>query len=211
MILRFGGSVAGAVLITGGLFFLMQWLIASGDLKLQEANKFNLSDITMEEEAASVRRKQRNKPDRQEVKPPPPPQMANLNMNNDNNMGGVTMEWDTGMNADLSFGGVSASLDRGSYPKFRVQPGWPRRAQERGISGCVEFGFTITKTGSTSNVFIIDSSNSMFERYGTKAIEQFKYEPLVINGKPREDGGQSIRLVWQLEGEKLPDHPACAD
>ena len=209
MILRFGGSVVIAVVITAGLFFMMQMLIAGGQYEIEDRVGVNLTDVTMEEEEQIVGRKQRTRPDREEVRPPPPPQMANVNINQDANLGGIQMEWDTAVDADVSFGGVSASLDRGSYPKFRVQPGWPRRAQERGISGCVVFGFTITKTGSTKDVYVIEGSSGMFERFGTRAIEQFKYEPLVINGEPREDPGQSIRLVWQLEGESLPDHPAC--
>ena len=211
MIMRFAGAIVGAIIITTGLFFLMQQLIASGKYEQEEDIGINLTSVRMEEEEQEIRRKERNLPERQQVKPPPPPMMTSVNMNNNTNLGGVQMEFDTGMNADLSFDGVSASLDRGSYPKFRVQPGWPRRAQERGISGCVEFGFTITKTGATKDIFIIDSSNSMFDRYGTRAIEKFKYEALVINGEARDDPGQSIRLVWQLEGERLPEHPACYD
>lgn len=212
MILRFGGSIIIAVFVTASLFFLMQLLIAGGEYEIEERIGINLTDVTMEEEEQVIGRKQRTRPERDQVRPPPPPQMANVNVNQTTNLSGIQMEWDRGVETDIGFGGVNAgSLDRGSYPKFRVQPGWPRRAQERGISGCVEFGFTITKTGGTSGIYVIDSSSSMFERHGTRAIEQFKYEPLVINGEPREDPGQSIRLVWQLEGERLPEHPACSD
>ncbi len=210
MIARLGGSVVFAGLITLGLFFIMQMLIAGEDLKLEDKVDFGKIDITMEEEEQDPRRKERTKPDRQEVPPPPPPKLANVQLNQADDLGGVQMEFDRAVNTDIAFGGVNAAaLDRGAYPKFRVTPQFPRRAQERGISGCVIFGFTITKTGATRDIYVIDSSSSMFERNGTRAIEQFKYEPLIVNGQPAESPNQSIRLVWELEGERMPDHPAC--
>ncbi|MFN3233539.1 MAG: energy transducer TonB [Alphaproteobacteria bacterium] len=212
MIARLGGSIVLAGLITLSLFFVMQLLIAGEDLVLEEQRNFGNIDITMEEEDQDPRRKQRTKPEREEVPPPPPPKLANVQLNQNQDLGGVQMEFDTAVNTDIAFGGVNAAaLDRGAYPKFRVTPQFPRRAQERGISGCVIFGFTITKTGGTSDIYVIDSSSSMFERNGTRAIEQFKYEPLIINGQPAATPNQTIRLVWALEGERLPDHPACAE
>ena len=211
MIARLGGSVVFAGLITLGLFFIMQMLIAGEDLKLEDKVDFGKIDITMEEEEQDPRRKQRNKPERQEVPPPPPPKLANVQLNQTDDLGGVQMEFDTSVNTDIAFGGVNAAaLDRGAYPKFRVQHQFPRRALDRGISGCVIFGFTITKTGGTRDVYIIDASSSMFERYGIRAIEQYKYEPLIVNGQPTETPNQTIRLVWEVEGERLPDHPSCA-
>ena len=94
---------------------------------------------------------------------------------------------------------------------YRVAPDWPRRAKNKLISGCAEYSFKITETGSTKDVLILRSSDAMFDQFGIDAIEQFKFEPLITRGKTREISGQFIRLVWQIEGELLPDHPACND
>ncbi len=99
--------------------------------------------------------------------------------------------------------------DRGAYPRYRVTPQFPRAAQEQGLSGCVTFGFTITDTGSTRDIYVIDSSSELFERNGIRAIEQFCYAPGYVDGEPSATPNQTIRLIWELEGEYLPDHPAC--
>ena len=94
---------------------------------------------------------------------------------------------------------------------FVVQPKWPRNARKTHLSGCVEYGFTVTRHGTTRDIVVIRSSNNAFVRYGKRALEQFKYPPDLKKGKAGESPGQSIRMIWQIEGEPLPDHPACRD
>ncbi len=98
---------------------------------------------------------------------------------------------------------------KGAYPTYRVHPQFPRMAQEQGISGCVIYGFTISADGRTTDIFPLESSNPLFESYGERAIEQFRYFPSTVNGIAVASPEQTIRLVWELEGESLPDHEAC--
>ena len=72
-------------------------------------------------------------------------------------------------------------------------------------------GSSISESGVPVDVGIIESSDQMFERFGQRAIEMFKYQPRTTAGWAVPDPGQTIRLVWQLEGEALPDHAACRD
>ena len=196
MIARYGLAVGISALVTVSLFFIMQLLVASGDMKLDEANRMQPIDITMEDEEMDVRRKSRSKPKKQEVQKPPPPArtvLANTNANN-----GPTVEFDSNFSGKLDIGVGTATLDRGAYPKFRVQQQYPRRAQERGIEGYVVVRFTITKTGSVRDPIVVESSSSLFERSALKAVSQYKYEPLVVNGEPKETPNQHIRLVYEM-------------
>ncbi len=94
-------------------------------------------------------------------------------------------------------------------PIFQVQHRFPRRAISAGLAGCAIYGFTISKTGGTKDIYVIDSTSVMFEGKGAEAIAQYRYKPQMIAGKPVETPNQSIRLAWEIEGESLPDHPAC--
>ena len=97
--------------------------------------------------------------------------------------------------------------NRGAYPRFRVQPQFPARAPANG--GCVVVGFTITATGSVANAAVLDTSSRKFNTNALKAVNQFKYEPWISNGRPMATPNQSIRLVFQYEGTNLPSHTAC--
>jgi len=90
--------------------------------------------------------------------------------------------------------------DRGAYPKFRIQHQWPRRALDQGISGWVTIGFTITRAGSVREAYVIESSHKMFERNGLEAVSAYKYEPTIVQGRPIESSGQTVRVVWEITG-----------
>jgi protein TonB len=73
MIARYGGAVGISVVVTFGLFFIMQFLVATGEMALGDAGKSLAIDITMEDEEMDVQRKARAKPKKQAVRKPPPP------------------------------------------------------------------------------------------------------------------------------------------
>ena len=98
---------------------------------------------------------------------------------------------------DPVLGGMN---DRGAYPKFRIQHQWPRRALDQGISGWVTIGFTITRAGSVREAYVIESSHKMFERNGLEAVSAYKYEPTIVQGRPIESSGQTVRVVWEITG-----------
>ena len=196
MIARFGGAIGISVVVTFALFFVMQLLVAGGNMTLDEDNKFGPIDVTMDEEEMQVQRKARSKPKKETVaKPPPPARTVLANTNADR---GPTVDFGTDFGGKVDIGIGMATLDRGAYPKFRVQQQYPRRAQERGIEGYVIVRFTITKTGSVRDPIVVESSSSIFERSALKAVAQYKYEPLVVNGEPRETPNQHIRLVYEM-------------
>ena len=58
---------------------------------------------------------------------------------------------------DINFNQGSGSLFRdGEYiPLFKVQPVYPRRAQERGMEGYVIVAFTITESGTIEEPYVI--------------------------------------------------------
>lgn len=73
-----------------------------------------------------------------------------------------------------------SQLTRTNY----VAPRYPRSAQRRNINGWVDIGFTVTATGSVTDLEIIDSMpGAVFDDAATEAVEQWRFEPVVEDGR----------------------------
>lgn len=76
---------------------------------------------------------------------------------------------------------------------------YPRRAEERGISGWVEVEFTVTPSGDTADITVAGAEpESVFDDPAVEAVEQWTFEP-------REFRGQTIaqrataKLVFRIQ------------
>lgn len=101
------------------------------------------------------------------------------------------------------FGG--GGLIEGDFmPLVQVAPEYPRVAASRGIEGFVTVEFTVTATGSTRNVMVVDAvkkdgtPTSIFDRAAVQAAEKFKYQPRVEDGAAIEVHGVRNRFVFEL-------------
>jgi len=48
----------------------------------------------------------------------------------------------------------------------------------------VDLEFTVTRTGSTRDVRVIESNAPVFENPAIEAAESFKYKPRLVDGEP---------------------------
>ena len=202
---RFTGAVLPAALISVSLLAFMQYLIAGTEFEPSIDRSVDLTKIVMEKEKDIEVKTGIVKPPvplPPEVLPKPHP----VGPTTPTKTGGI--EWTAGPYVVPEPGpNPVASVDRGAYPRFRVQPQFPAQAPANG--GCVVVGFTITATGSVANAAVLDTSSRKFNTNALKAVNQFKYEPWISNGRPMATPNQSIRLVFQYEGTNLPSHTAC--
>jgi protein TonB len=89
--------------------------------------------------------------------------------------------------------------DQGEIPIVRVEPIYPQRALERGITGWVEVEFTVTEVGSISEPTILRSHPSgIFNRAALRAIERWKYEPKIVDGQPVSRPGIRNRFRFEM-------------
>tara|TARA_A100001388_G_scaffold77985_1_gene55820 strand:+ start:6955 stop:7617 length:663 start_codon:yes stop_codon:yes gene_type:complete len=99
---------------------------------------------------------------------------------------------------DINFNQGGGTLFRdGEYiPLFKVQPVYPRRAQERGMEGYVIVAFTITESGTIEDPYVIEgkcrnaknksaayTDCSMFNSATLRAAKKLKYKPTVRDGR----------------------------
>ena len=116
----------------------------------------------------------------------------------------------------INFNSGSGTLFRdGEYiPLFKVQPVYPRRAQERGTEGYVILAFTITESGTIENPYIIEgkcrSANnrdgdfrecSMFNSAAMRAASKLKYKPTVRDGRAVAVDDVPHKFTFELEDE----------
>jgi periplasmic protein TonB len=198
MIARYGVSVAIGVVVTFGLLFIMQALIASGRGALTEDSRHRIVDMVRVERENLIETKQQ-KPE----KPPEPekqPDMPNnRSTDNFNNALAVSMSSPT-LSAGMEISGVGFGVSDGEYlPIVKVQPIYPARAASRGLEGYVIVEFTVTRTGTVRDISVVESSSTLFDRAAMDAAAKFKYKPRVIDGEPVEVPGVRNKITFLLE------------
>ena len=190
----------GSAALTLVIFYLMQALIAVGDVELSEKG-IRIADVTMPERDLELLMDV----ERPEEEEPPPETMP--------------PEFDMTPPADLDNatprpkfdfkGRKSGVFADGSYvPIFKVPPIYPRRAQERGIEGCVMLEFVVTKVGAVRDPVVLWSiPNGIFDRAAMRSALKFKYKPQIRDGEAIEVKGVLNQITFIIEDkDKSPDY-----
>jgi serine/threonine-protein kinase len=80
-----------------------------------------------------------------------------------------------------------------------VAPKYPRSAQRRNTSGWVDLSFGVARDGSVHSIEIIESTpGSVFDDAATKAVSQWRFEPVMENGVPVEKR-TAVRMMFSLQ------------
>ena len=195
---RYAISIGLGALVTFALLFVMQLLIATGRGAITEARAFRIVDFVRVERQSIVETK-KEKPE----KPPEPEQAPDMpspdTLDSFDSSMAVSMSSPM-IDASLNIGGVGFGVSDGEYlPIVKVAPIYPARAASRGLEGYVILEFTVTRAGTVRDVFVVESTSSIFERAATTAAYKFKYKPRVIDGEPVEVPGVRNKITFVLE------------
>lgn len=87
--------------------------------------------------------------------------------------------------ADFEKGAVKAEGDI-KPPKLikEVKPVYPEEARKQGISGVVLLSVRSNEQGNIVAVKIVKSPHELLSKASVEAVKQWKYEPMLIKGKP---------------------------
>ena len=191
-----------AIIVTFGLFYLMQALILGKDTKLGESSGTMIDFVRLKKDS-DLDIKKRKMPDKKEPEEPPPP--PDLSMARSNKPSQEMGDMAFAIDVDVDMGGTGfeiAASDTDVVPIVRVTPQYPLRASERGIEGWVEVEFTISKLGTVKDPRVINSHpSSIFDRAALKAIRKWKYNPKIEDGEPVERPGIKVRLKFDLSDQ----------
>jgi len=193
--LLLGGLLA--IPVAGGLFFIMQYLIATADPKLDDEKRTKLADIHMpDREIETNIDEQVEKVDDPE-EPPPDLETPDVDMDMDMEVVNVAPQ----AQVDVSISSTGMSNTDGEYlPIVKVAPIYPRRAQTRGITGYCIVEYTVTTSGAIRDPVAVDCQPSgIFERASVRAALKFKYKPRVVDGEPIEVAGVQNKFTYELE------------
>jgi len=198
MIARYGASIAIGAGVTFGLLFLMQLMIATGRGALSDGSQFRIVDFVRVERQEMIETK-KDKPE----KPPEPEQRPDMpnpdNLDNFDSALAVSMSTPT-LSTGINVGGLGFGVSDGEYlPIVKVAPVYPSRAASRGLEGYVIVEFVVTRTGTTRDITVVESSSSLFDRAAMDAAAKFKYKPRVIDGEPVEVPGVRNKITFVLE------------
>lgn len=199
-------SVALAGLIGAGfLTWFMYSLILTGDRSLDESGRAHLIDFVRLQREESSERKDR-RPERPEMdEQPPAPATPQADSNAADNLLSVSdMALPDGMGDGIGIGGLGFDGSDGDYlPIVKIAPVYPQRALYRQIVGTCAVIYTVTTTGATRDVRVLENmcENAIFHDSSVEAAKKFKYKPRVIDGEPVEVHGVINRFIYELPGK----------
>ena len=201
VIVRWAASMAMAVLITFGLFFFMQALIATGEGLDEPLNVVKIVDSTMPEIELEVI-EEIDKPELieeitevvEEVE-----RQVTISDGPDLNIDRSQVQMDTGL--ELSNASISAT-DGDYLPLVAIAPQYPTRAAKRGIQGWCLVSFTVDGLGNVveETITVVDAEPAnIFDRSSERAAARFKFQPRVVDGKGVEVAGVQYLFRYELE------------
>jgi len=196
-------SIFAAVGITFGLFMVMDFLVKPAEeINLDDGPTVRVLDFIQDIEDTPPQRLERIVEKPAEVEAPPPeidtPQIDVAGPDKLNLSVGRAR---TGAGVNLGSIDLGPSSDGDYLPLVRVQPQYPRRAQERGVSGYVIVELTVSGDGTVppESIIIIEADpKGYFERAARKAALKFKYKPKIVNGKPQPVTGVRYKFTFDL-------------
>ena len=187
-----GSALTASLILTVGIFYIMQWLIDVGDVELDNTS-IKIADVTMPERELELLMDMERP---QEDEPPPETMPPEFDMT-------PPAEVDSSAaRPNLGFKGKKAGVFAdGSYvPIFQVPPVYPRRALERGIEGCVMLKFTVTKVGSTRDPMVEWAvPPGIFDRAAMRSALKYKYKPQIRDGEAIEVANVRTVVIFKIE------------
>ena len=193
--LRYLSALILGVLISLGLFFLMQSLIDSGEQNTNASSEGQIMEFIRIREDETLSIKDRRKPQKPKPpkEPPPPPKLI-VEKQVKPTMNRIKIEIPNIDFPSIAGGGpflgnwAGNPLAEGDVlPIVRIDPQWPREALVEGIEGYGVVEVTIGADGSVKDVRVIQSEpRRMFDRNVIRAVLKWKFKPRIINGVPVE-------------------------
>jgi len=198
MIVRYAIAIGLGTSVTFGLLFLMQYMIATGKTVVNDDDAVRFVDFVRVEREQLVETKN-DKPE----KPPEPEQQPDMpspdSLDNFQSSIGISMN-SPSVSVNANVGGLGFGVSDGEYlPIVKVAPVYPSRAAQRGLEGHVIVEYTVTRQGTTRDIFVVESTSSLFDRAAVESAEKYKYKPRVINGEPVEVPGVQTIIRFELD------------
>lgn len=188
-------GIPGAVIVTVLLFLAMAYMVRQQAELEEERDALNinitqqLTDSDLANAAKDFKRPTLDTP------PPPPP--AVTDPSNRPALDGVRAAIPE-MNVNLNVG-RGFNPDRDAQPLVRIPPQYPERCMQRARpSETVFVEFDVTPEGTTTNIRVIDSTNSCLNSAAVKSVERWKYQPKIVENRAEPRRGVQTAITFEL-------------
>ena len=189
-------AVIPAAAITGGLLLTMHLLIASNIKEPEAGEEYKIPEIVMPDREIETEFDTR-KPDKPDDPEEPPPELPEPEFENQD----VSVDLQISVNSGqkLKIAGIGGFSSDGDYlPIVKPAAAYPKTALSRGLEGYCTVEYTVTTSGETRDVVVVDCPQKIFAKTSIKAAKKFKYKPKVIDGEPIEVPGVRNRFTFQM-------------
>ncbi|MEX0297876.1 MAG: energy transducer TonB [Kordiimonas sp.] len=188
--------------VTFGLFLIMTLLVAGdGLVNIDEENSVRFIDVVQDIEDQPPKRIERTVEKPPTVETPPELDVPEVALGGPDKLNINIGRANAGNSVDVGTIDLGPSSDGEYLPLVRVQPVYPRRAQERGIEGYAIVELTVGADGSVppESIRVVEAEpKGYFERAAINAAKKFKYKPKIVNGTGQAVTGVTYRFSFQL-------------
>jgi len=197
-VIRLTISFLCGLLISLGLFWLMQFMIITNQQGFKKTESLVMTEFVRLKQETKLKTRERKLPDPPlpEKHPPPPPLVsmqqpqARQNTLPDMDMPNLDIPLQNSRFSGSILGGIQmgkGKISTNVIPLVRIPPRYPMRAARRKIEGWVKVEFTITENGTVRDAEVVESQPSdIFDRAALRAIRKWKFKPKVIDGEAFE-------------------------
>jgi protein TonB len=200
MLLRYASSIGAGAVVTAGLIFWMQFMIADGDVALPPRTSPPVWLISKVIPPPPPTRRT----------PPPPPEPLTAPPTTSFPLTGPTTARVAPDRPVTPPGPPSPSGRMGGRPGpwiddaghlllGRIAPNYPHRALVHELEGSVVVKFTVTTQGTVTDIRIVESTHSVFEQAAIAAVVKSRYRPRIVDGFPVETRGVTTEIEFKLE------------
>jgi len=200
--IRWSISVVMAAGITVGLFYFMQYLIASGDGSSDPIAVIRIVDATMPDiELDVIEEIEKPEPIEEIVQEDVDVPEKQINLDDGPSIAISRQNVDIGDGLNLTPTTIS-NTDGDFLPLVAIAPQYPTRAAQRGIEGWCLVSFTVDGLGNVDedSIVVVDAEPpNIFDRSSIRAAARFKFQPRVVNGQGVEVPGVQYVFRYELE------------
>ncbi len=192
---RLIAPILSGLLISLGLFWLMQSMVMNNQQQLQKTENLKMVEFVRLKRESKLQTKERKIPEKPPEKRPPPPKMQTQQVQVSQDVPDMevpnldipiqTNRFNGTLLSGLKMGAGSVSTN--VIPLVRIPPRYPMRAANRRIEGWVKVEFTITETGTVKDAKVVEAQpENIFNRAALQAIRKWKFKEKIIDGQAIE-------------------------
>ncbi len=188
-------GVPVAIAVTAILFLIMSGLIRQ-DVKLEEEKdslKLNITAQIQDTDISNINKEFK----RPTLDTPPPPPPAVNDPSNRPALDGVRAaipQLDVSLNVGSGF-----NPDRDAQPLVRIPPQYPERCMARAKAReNVLVEFDVAPEGTTTNIRVVDSTNSCLNSAAIRSVERWKYQPKIVDNQAQWRRGVQTNVAFEL-------------